>query len=62
MRELRARLVFVSCLGSLFCLLVFGSLGLFLVPLPLFVLVLFVFAFAIIRLVSDERTLCICRA
>jgi hypothetical protein len=59
--ELRARLCYLSRF-----LLVFGSLEFCLVPLPLFVLVLLVFAclclslvFAVVRLVSDERALCI---
>jgi hypothetical protein len=70
MWELRARFVFDYL--SRFFLLVFGPLEFFLVTLPLFVLVLLallVFAhlclslvLALIRLVSDERTLCISRA
>jgi hypothetical protein len=46
-----------ACVISWF-LFVFGSVDIFLVPLPLFVLVLLVllvFAFAVVRLVSDER-------
>jgi hypothetical protein len=39
MREFRARLCYLSCF-----LFVFGSVDLFLVPLPWFVLVLLVFA------------------
>jgi hypothetical protein len=53
MRELRARLC-LSCF-----LFVFGSVDFFLVLLPCFVLVMLVFGFAVVRLVSDERALCI---
>jgi Na+/citrate or Na+/malate symporter len=50
MRELRARLCYLSCF-----LFVFGSVDFFLVPSPVFVLVLLVFACAVVRMVSDER-------
>jgi hypothetical protein len=69
LRELRARLVFDCLISvSVLFLLVLIARGSFLVLLPLFALVLLVFAYlcvtlvlAVIRLVSDERIVCISR-
>jgi hypothetical protein len=69
LQELRARLVFDCLISvSVMCLLVLVARGSFLGPLPLFALVLLVFAYlcvtlvlAVIRLVSDERIICISR-
>jgi 1,4-dihydroxy-2-naphthoate octaprenyltransferase len=69
LRELRARLVF-NCLisASVSCLLFLVALGSFCVPLPLFALALLIFAYlclsvvrAVIRLLSEERFVCISR-